>query len=113
MLDANTRLEWERFPGYEIVSAGLADVEAGRVTPAACGIAIIWPRLRRAGVTDPAGTIGRISLPEHTLYRLMQREGGDAYGRYNGMIRRLVSFEHALDHASTTPGISPTVVVRP
>jgi hypothetical protein len=34
---------------------------------------------------------------ELQLYRLLRREGGDAYSRYNALIRELVSFESALD----------------
>ena len=35
--------------------------------------------------------------PELALYECLCREGGDAYSRYNAYIRRLVSFERALD----------------
>ncbi|MCX6930149.1 MAG: hypothetical protein NT154_44095 [Verrucomicrobia bacterium] len=35
--------------------------------------------------------------PERQLYRLLRQEGGDAYSRYNALIRELVSFEQALD----------------
>ena len=35
--------------------------------------------------------------PERQLYRLLREEGGDAYSRYNALIRELVSFEQALD----------------
>jgi hypothetical protein len=36
--------------------------------------------------------------PELELYRLLRREGGDAYSRYNALLRELISFEQALDH---------------
>jgi len=32
------------------------------------------------------------------LYRLLRQQGGDAYSRYNALLRELVSFESALDH---------------
>jgi hypothetical protein len=35
--------------------------------------------------------------PELQLYRLLRREEGDAYSRYNALVRELVSFEAALD----------------
>jgi hypothetical protein len=31
------------------------------------------------------------------LYRLLHQQGGDAYSRYNALLRELISFEHALD----------------
>ncbi len=34
---------------------------------------------------------------ELQLYRLLRQEGGDAYSRYNALLRELVSFEQALD----------------
>ena len=37
------------------------------------------------------------SEPELQLYDLLKREGGDAYSRYNALVRELVSFENALD----------------
>jgi hypothetical protein len=38
-----------------------------------------------------------VSEPELQLYDLLKREGGDAYSRYNALVRELVSFENALD----------------
>ena len=86
------------FPGWELVSAGLADVAAGRLTPAACSIWIALPRLRRAKLVDDALLSRRLADPETVLYRLLRQEGGDAFSRYNALLRRLVRFEHALDH---------------
>lgn len=83
-------------PGEEIVRQGLADTDAGRCTIPACLIAIGSPRLRRAGLL-------RRELPslqtdtELQLYRLLRQAGGDAYSRYNALLRELVSFEQALD----------------
>jgi hypothetical protein len=38
--------------------------------------------------------------PEHALYEALQREDSDsAHSRYNALIRRLVSFERALECA--------------
>jgi hypothetical protein len=34
---------------------------------------------------------------ELELYRMLCQAGGDAYSRYNALLRRLVSFEQALD----------------
>ena len=40
---------------------------------------------------------GQFPEPELQLYELLKREGGDAYSRYNALVRELVSFENALD----------------
>lgn len=83
-------------PGEELVVEGILDLTGGRRTVAACLAAIAWPRLRRAGVL-PVEVPALPAEGERELYRLLRQEGGDAYGRYNALIRRLVSFERALD----------------
>lgn len=90
-------MTWISVPGWELVSAGLADAAAGRTTPAACAVWIALPRLRRAGLVGDDLLARRIEEPEQELYRLLCAEGGNAYGRYNALLRRLVRFEHALD----------------
>jgi hypothetical protein len=35
---------------------------------------------------------------ELELYEILMTEPGNPYGRYNALLRELVSFEHALDH---------------
>jgi len=90
----------ESLPGWEIVSEGLADVSGARVTPAACAVWIAFARLSRAGLIDDSLLKHRIEDPEDALYRLLCQEGGNAFGRYNALMRRLVKLEHALDHAS-------------
>ena len=88
--------EWiERLPGGTLVRQGLADLECGRATIAASVASIAGPRLRRAGLLT--GTCALPKEPELQLYRLLRREGGDAYSRYNSLLRELVSFEQALD----------------
>lgn len=83
-------------PGETLVRAGLADVQAGQATIAACLVTMASPRLVRAGLL-PAGQAGFIPEPELRLYGLLLRQGGDAYSRYNALLRELVSFEQALD----------------
>jgi hypothetical protein len=83
-------------PGETLVRQGLADIQAGRQTAPAYLVAIASPRLRRAGLLSgihPEAT----PEPELSLYRLLRAEGGDAYSRYNALVRELVSFEQALD----------------
>ena len=83
-------------PGAELLTTGLADAVAGRVTIPACLVWIALPRLRRAGLL-PEGYMAAIKEPELTLYRLLRSEGGAAFSQYNSLLRTLVSFERALD----------------
>ena len=83
-------------PGFERIGEGLRDFHDGRHTPASCLVRMARRRLVTAGL---------MSLPqdrdidaELDLYRLLSDEGDAAYGRYNALVRELVSFEHALDH---------------
>lgn len=82
-------------PGEELVRKGLVDLDAGEVTVEACLVSIASPRLRQHGLL----TIKTALVPEAelTLYGLLGRTEEDPYGRYNSLLRRLVSFEHALD----------------
>lgn len=83
-------------PGEELVRQGLADVYAGRQTVEAYLVRIARPRLSRAGLlTDILEDLP--AEAELCLYRLLRTQGGDAYSRYNALIRELVSFENALD----------------
>ena len=83
-------------PGEELVREGLADLAAGRCITAACLVSIGSPRLCQAGLVVPDAPAPPAE-PERELYRLLRHAGGDAYSRYNALLRRLVSFEQALD----------------
>lgn len=82
-------------PGEPLVRQGLADLESGKPTAPACLVSMARSRLGRAGLLDPATPAA--PEPELQLYRLLCREEGDAYARYNSLLRELVSFEQALD----------------
>lgn len=84
-------------PGESLVRQGLADLQSGKRSAAAFLVAIARPRLVGAGLLPETG-ISLPAEPELELYRLLRREGGDAYSRYNSLLRELVSFEQALDH---------------
>jgi hypothetical protein len=83
-------------PGEAWLRQGLADYQAGRRTIPACLVAIASTRLTRAGLLS-APTPKPVPEPERELYRLLGQETGDAYARYNALVRELVSFENALD----------------
>lgn len=79
-------------PGGDLVMEGLDDLAHGRETVAAALVSIGAPRLQTAGFQP----VRVMPDPEHRLYELLAREDADsAHGRYNALIRRLVSFERA------------------
>ncbi len=56
------------------------------------------PRLRRLGLQVPETSV---EAPEDRLYELLARDDPDsAHSRYNALIPRLVSFEHAAEIAA-------------
>jgi len=79
-------------PGAELVAEGLLDLEAGRRTVAALVVSIGAPRLRSLGFDVPSP----VEDAEHALFALLAELDADAaHGRYNALLRRLVSFERA------------------
>jgi hypothetical protein len=83
-------------PGEELVEEGLADLAQGKVTDCSLLVLIAAPRLRRLGIAIPDRSFpGPV---EHQLYdRLNDRLGAGAHSHYNGLIRRIVSYAHALE----------------
>lgn len=93
-------------PGAELVLPGLealhslARGEHVKWSPEALLVVIGTSRLRAAGLAVP-DVPQRPRQPEHALYEAIAEDGhGDAHSRYNALIRRLVSFERALDARS-------------
>jgi len=85
-------------PGHRLIEEGLRELEAGTVGVGALLISIGAPRLARAGFPVPASARS-VSEPELRLYALLGERGErDPYGRYNALVRELVSFERALEH---------------
>ena len=85
-------------PGEDLIRRGLADLAAGRVSAEALLVAIGSPRLRSLGLEMPSRTHAD---PEHRLFELLATTDPDsAHSRYNGLVRRLVSFERALECVS-------------
>jgi hypothetical protein len=86
-------------PGGDLVAQGIEDLSAGRETVQALLVAMASTRLRGAGVAVPES---RPELPSHRLYELLARgEPGSAHGRYNALVRRIVSFARASERAGT------------
>lgn len=83
------------FPGGDLVQQGLADLAADRATAASLLVLIGAPRLRAAGVAVPFREVPQV---EHRLYELLASGDPDgAHSQYNALVRRLVSFERALE----------------
>jgi hypothetical protein len=83
-------------PGADLIREGLDDLATGRESIAALVVSVGAPRLRQLGLAVPS----TLPSPEHRLYALLAAEHPDsAHSRYNALIRRLVSFERALECA--------------
>jgi hypothetical protein len=87
-------------PGYELIEKGLVELRSGSLSMEALLIALSAPRLRRLGLALPPQN-ELPDEPELRLYRLLRQEfPADAYSRYNALLRRLISFEHALERGT-------------
>jgi len=86
-------------PGEDLIRKGFTDLAAGILSDEALLIAIAKPRLERLGiVVDLSKTPPLSDWPETLLYRSLARQDPDsAHSRYNALIRRLISYEHALE----------------
>ncbi|MBK8596998.1 MAG: hypothetical protein IPP07_06310 [Holophagales bacterium] len=90
-------MEFEGLPGADLVRKGLADLARGEVTEESLLVSIGSPRLRLLGVK----VAGELSDAEGLLYRLLAESNSDAaHGRFNALVRLLVSFERALARAA-------------
>jgi hypothetical protein len=98
MAERPTRYDLDALPGGALIRQGLADLAAGRQSIATLLIDIARPRLTELGVV-PRSAPPAVAEPERELYRRLRAERGDAYARYNSLIRELASFQSALIRA--------------
>jgi hypothetical protein len=85
-----------RLPGAELVEKGVADLAEGVETVESLLVSVGAPRLRELGFDVWAP----FEDPEERLYlRLAEGDPAGAHGRYNALVRRLVSFERAAESA--------------
>jgi hypothetical protein len=83
-------------PGQELIDQGIADLSENRQTDSSLLVLIAAPRLKRLGIHIPERPFPRPY--EHELYaRLDQRLGAGAHSYYNSLIRRIVSYERAVE----------------
>lgn len=81
-------------PGGDLVQKGLVDLERGEVTVEALLVSIGASRLKAGGL-EVSRTLAE---PEHRLYAVLAESDSDsAHSRYNALLRRLTSFESALE----------------
>ena len=83
-------------PGSHLIREGLEDYRENRHTIPACLVRMARRRLVSAGLMNPS--LAHDVDAELDLYSLLSDQGNRAHSTYNGFIRELVSFEHALDH---------------
>lgn len=89
--------ELAELPGADLIRDGLADLAAHRETAAGLLVAIGYPRLCLMGIGQELAS-QLPSDPELRLYRLLgATHGNEAHSQYNALIRRLISFERALE----------------
>lgn len=93
-----TEPDLEGLPGGELVATGLLDLAEGKETAASLLVRIAAPRLRTAGLPVPEAP--GAEEPELRLYALLGERERDPYGRYNALLRELVSCERALESPS-------------
>jgi hypothetical protein len=87
-------VDLDHLPGGDLVAKGLRDLAASRETEEALLVSIGAPRLRRQGLPVDRP----LQDPEHRLYERLAGEDPDsAHSRYNALLRRLTSFEDALE----------------
>lgn len=96
-------------PGSGVVLAGLdalrelARGERDRFTVEALLVAVGARRLRAAGLAVPH-VAHWPEQPELALYQAIADEQADAHTQYNALLRRLVSFERALEARNRRSG---------
>jgi helix-turn-helix protein len=85
---------YRQFPGWELVSAGLSDLNAGRETIEGLLVVSAAGRLRTVGIAVRGEW--NDDVPQRLYELIVEQVGeGQAYGRYNALRRRLASFLHA------------------
>jgi hypothetical protein len=86
---ATIKPQRERFPADELIAEGLASLAAGEETVASLLVSMASRRLTELGdaVDEP------LADPERRLYQLLEVDlGPAAHGRYNALVRQLLSY---------------------
>jgi hypothetical protein len=101
-MNRNWKEEFKGLPGADLIQNGLEDLEQGEISEPALLVLVARPRLVALGIpvkvpeNKPSGPV------EHALYSAIEeRLGRGAHSYYNSLIRRAVSFAHALEREET------------
>lgn len=87
----------DNLPASGLIRQGLDDLMHQRESIASCLVKIASSRMRRCGVVVDVAEAEALAA-DHLLYDLLGRaHGREAHGRYNALMRELVSFERALE----------------
>ena len=92
-------LDLDQYPGGDLIKQGILDSQANRQTIFSCLIQIGFPTLTKMNLLPSEIQLLTQEDAELTLYRILRSETGDAYSRYNALVRRLISFERAISSA--------------
>ena len=96
----------ENLPGADLVVSGIEALQRGEMTVEALLVAVGATRLRAAGLQVPEAALP--DQPELALYKALgAMYPGDTHSRYNSLIRRLVSFERALESQAAGAEVEP------
>jgi hypothetical protein len=93
MADVGRAPTLEELPGWDLVEAGLRDLRAGVDSVPALLVAGYASRLRELGIDVPPHAISDAHI---RMYLMLGQTHDDPYGRYNALLRRIVSFAEAL-----------------
>jgi hypothetical protein len=89
---------YDELPGADLFNSAIEDLRAGVESPAALLVALARGRLVDAGLAVPPVTGKR---PAHRLYDLLaSQDPENAHSRYNALLRRIMSFAQAAEHAA-------------
>lgn len=95
-------------PGADLVASGIEALKRGDLTVEALLVCVGATRMRLAGLEVPTAP-PLAQPPEIELYLAIGADHPeDAHSRYNALIRRLVSFERALERLRPADSASPT-----
>ena len=87
-------------PGADLVASGIEALRRGDLTVEALLVMVGATRMRAAGLEIPRAP-PLPHFPEIALYLALGADHpADTHSRYNALIRRLVSFERALERLS-------------
>ena len=92
-----THVDLDGLPGAELLSKGVADLEAGdATTPEALLVAMAPTKLSGLGVALPE-LAWHVDDPELTLYHLLVETHDDPYNEYNALRARFFKLEYTLE----------------